>query len=691
MEPYIYQSLPSPTSIRLIKFKADNDTDSIVCSFKIADISVPPAYIALSYAWGDTSNTVTIICDGKAIQVTQTLHTALRRFATTPALIWADALSIDQQNVPEKTQQVNMMALIYSKAASVSIWLGPDPHSDAPDLFEDIKALIEGLGAIHAMGGQFKHFDEDTGDLHWELPDGRPVLSALPGALVDPDEEEIARLERFFRLPWFSRTWVMQECGLASESVVLWGDLAMRWNPIGVAALFLLRHCKALLNSLNLSSDVENVRDLYTTFSPFVPMTTFFHILNIARRYKATDPRDKVFALLSHPTAHTISPLNAAPHNASAFEPYRDLAMHFLPSFHDKFLVERLAERRQMSSNDAANLPEPLEADYSKTVEEVYLNLARDHIDRTETLEILTAVQQDPTGASDLFSPSWVPRWDYFVDTPVLGLYNGDHFASANRSAIITASPLNDPNVLIARGTLVSRVVSHTKLLTSSKFDLSLPDMDPLGPDSSLVQDFWTNNPVASTWLVSGLAHRHEEGDQYPQILAPFAGSSYALVHKESSLRDAYLQSWVAGKAMGEVDGFDLQADSNAYWDRVFWGTLGDPNRRVENRQSLDGEVHWKRYRDSAAEVCNQRKFFFTQKALFGIGPGALQVGDWVVVLLGSDAPFIVREADPDARDQTKAVPQDVKFKLVGECYVHGLMQGQAVRGKDIERNIILI
>ena len=40
-----------------------------------------------------------------------------------------------------------------------------------------------------------------TRDLHWNLPDGRPVESALPNALVDPNEEERARLQRFFWLP----------------------------------------------------------------------------------------------------------------------------------------------------------------------------------------------------------------------------------------------------------------------------------------------------------------------------------------------------------------------------------------------------------------------------------------------------------------------------------------------------------
>lgn len=248
----------------------------------------------------------------------------------------------------------------------MSIWLGPDPYNDAPIVLNYIKELIEGLGVIHAIGGQFKHFETSTGALHWKFL-GNTIVSALPSALVDPNEEEKARLQRFFRLPWFSRAWVMQECGVAFSTAVLWGDHVMEWNPIGVAAVFLLRYCRAHLAMLNLSRDVENVRDLYTTFSPFVPGATFFHLLNKARRYNATDPRDKVFALLSHPTANTISIRNAAPRNASAFEPYTGLVTHLLPRLDDKFLIKILAEKLQISSTEAANRPEPfLKADIAK-------------------------------------------------------------------------------------------------------------------------------------------------------------------------------------------------------------------------------------------------------------------------------------------------------------------------------------
>lgn len=42
--------MPSPTSIPLIKVKVKNETEDLVCKLEIADLSVPPEYIALSYA-----------------------------------------------------------------------------------------------------------------------------------------------------------------------------------------------------------------------------------------------------------------------------------------------------------------------------------------------------------------------------------------------------------------------------------------------------------------------------------------------------------------------------------------------------------------------------------------------------------------------------------------------------------------
>lgn len=373
------------------------------------------------------------------------------------------------------------------------------------------------------------------------------------------------------------------------------------------------------------------------------------------------------------------------------------------------------AESSDQSDLPLNQLPLPLlHADYSKTTEEVYRDMVLDLIDRTQSLEILTAVQHDPEDTSKLFTPSWVPHWDYFINTPILGLYNSTHFASGNKDAIVTPPPPDVQNTLTVRGTLITRIVNHTDLLESASFDLSSPEnvADPSSP-SAQQQQSWGKNPIAQTWQ-SYLANVDPES--YPLLPLYFLNSHAVYDRRANNIYNAFMRTWVAGKNMGEVDGFDLSADSAAYSETLHWGPEGYPkptsfeswqsNKHPTPNPSQDSlpmqdedSTRWKRYRDSAALVCNKRKFFFTKKGFFGIGPGALQKGDFIAILLGADAPFVIREvvADDDngaesARMVANApIPMDRKFRLVGECYVDGMMQGQAIKGIEIVRNITLI
>jgi hypothetical protein len=123
----------------------------------IADIADPPPYTALSYVWGDVSNPIPITLDKKNIRVTQNLHRALQRFRKTTVLLWVDAICINQQDLDEKNVQVNMMAKIYVKAASVAVWLGPDEHNDAKELSEDVEKTVKYAVRVIEDGGEFRN------------------------------------------------------------------------------------------------------------------------------------------------------------------------------------------------------------------------------------------------------------------------------------------------------------------------------------------------------------------------------------------------------------------------------------------------------------------------------------------------------------------------------------------------------
>ncbi|KAL5381415.1 hypothetical protein DPSP01_007129 [Paraphaeosphaeria sporulosa] len=388
------------------------------------------------------------------------------------------------------------------------------------------------------------------------------------------------------------------------------------------------------------------------------------------------------------------------------------IAVQLLPSLSDQFLVKKLAEKRAKSYSPPSEHPPPLiQADYHKTVDQVYLDLALDHINRTMSLEILTAVQHDPESPDGMFTPSWVPRWDYFIDAPPLGWYISAHFAAANKDAILTPPP-SLRNALTVRGSLITRITQHTGLLKPSSFDLPLPspagDEPSFGPSSPHVQSFWDNNPIATTWLLH-LRDRDPKGYLVlPHMSFQNDNGPYAIFDtRATNVHKAYMKTWVAGKNWEDVDGFNLETDSEAYWERLFWGTEVSPevffSRRAvgeaeaRQKESKD-KMRWQRYLDSAALVCNQRKFFITKKGFFGLGPGALRPNDFVAVFLGADVPFVVREvldeeeaSIEERRTLNLPIPMDRKFRLVGECFVQGLMQGQATRAHEFRRHITLI
>jgi hypothetical protein len=73
------------------------------------------------------------------------------------------------------------------------------------------------------------------------------------------------------------------------------------------------------------------------------------------------------------------------------------------------------------------------------------------------------------------------------------------------------------------------------------------------------------------------------------------------------------------------------------------------------------------------------QRLFTTRKGYFGISSAKTQVGDLACVLLGGNMPFILRPIDQlDCR-----LKNDSLFcSFVGQAYVHGIMHGEAIKGR---------
>ncbi|KAK9434829.1 Ankyrin and HET domain protein [Metarhizium brunneum] len=86
-------------------------------------------------------------------------------------------------------------------------------------------------------------------------------------------------------------------------------------------------------------------------------------------------------------------------------------------------------------------------------------------------------------------------------------------------------------------------------------------------------------------------------------------------------------------------------------------------------------------YASSLGLVANKHSLCFTEDRLFGLMPLSTQENDVVVIIHGCDVPFVIRPTEREGH-----------YRLVGECYVHGVMNGEVMF--DVAKNsvdIILI
>ena len=81
--------------------------------------------------------------------------------------------------------------------------------------------------------------------------------------------------------------------------------------------------------------------------------------------------------------------------------------------------------------------------------------------------------------------------------------------------------------------------------------------------------------------------------------------------------------------------------------------------------------------------LCTGRMFGVTEKGYYGLFLSASKPGDLVCLFDGVRVPLCVREIDEDG--------EQARYKLVGACYVHGVMDGETLSlSRDSERFILV-
>ena len=87
------------------------------------------------------------------------------------------------------------------------------------------------------------------------------------------------------------------------------------------------------------------------------------------------------------------------------------------------------------------------------------------------------------------------------------------------------------------------------------------------------------------------------------------------------------------------------------------------------------------RFKDTVESM--GRRLCVTDEGWLGMAPSRAQKGDLVVVLLGCSVPVVLRRrhSDGNGKGKGKGKEGEGALEFVGECYLHGFMNGEALEG----------
>ena len=269
--------------VRLVTIKSGTPPEPIQCSLSYVSLNDTPKYEALSYVWGDQSIRIPILLDEYPFGVTQNLGLALRflRLPTDDRTLWIDAICVNQDDLDERSAQIQLMKNIYQDARRVVSWLGDEDEN-----------------AAYADWLIFEAIDQDF-SIEWlntQLAENDAMRKALLHLGLHLSEQTQS---------YWGRLWITQEIAFAQDGILQCGDTII---PYWAVQRFIQMHIpnpahqdefrqEVLsqsgtqgINTLNVILYKIRLNEVSTKLVPGMPL---LELLWKNRWKLASDPRDK--------------------------------------------------------------------------------------------------------------------------------------------------------------------------------------------------------------------------------------------------------------------------------------------------------------------------------------------------------------------------------------------------------------
>ncbi|PNP51219.1 hypothetical protein THARTR1_08123 [Trichoderma harzianum] len=612
---YQYQPFQDNVSIRIFTLAPGKPSEPLRGTLEAIEIDEVGSYEAISYVWADPGppNCKYEIAintddgDERLLELKEggNIFAALRRIRLPDRgrRIWADQICINQNDLNERSQQVQFMNRIYKDASHVLVWLGLDSNGEALSAF----SLIHNL---------HKRLQNDGGDSH--------------ARLADDLEQEVKKngkaLENLTSRKWFKRGWIVQEIGTAAPATMFWGDAEIDWTTLHSV-------CESLTDYHHLRKELNiNTSDIKFLFQRFIePDATSHHAnrfnfvyeLHRARSLNFTNDRDRIFAFLGH---YSLT---------SADSPNYELAS--------------------------------ITPNYTMSVEQVYIDLAKRSLRGSQgdsALITLAAVQHLVGGLPardssplprDRGLPSWVPDWrtyqGFILSEPI-----NPHRAHGSSTPKLHID--DDSTLLRIHGVYVDTIEACSPRLKNKDFH----------GKSSMIEFLWNEVCQKESFNLDDDYRSGQEGAFFAFMQTLSNGCVQIAGREGIPYNEIPASRWLEQAAL------------------YLMGALGDSRAVSLEMRKLAAEAKCKHKKEewsrSANGASKNRIFARTESGYYVLGPAVMEEGDVVCVLFGGKLPFCLR-------------PVGKRYLLVGECYVHGLMEGEALdmmaRGEVSEKEFEIL
>ena len=637
-QPYQYAQLET-NQIRVLSVSVEPVTGFFVCNFHVRDLAASQgAYRAISYCWGDPKPTHRVLCsDGKSLLVTESAAEILKFIVPRNPMdfFWIDQLCINQTDLVEKSAQVLVMGQIYSFTKQVIAWMGRGGRS-CKRAITFVETLFSKMEEMERKGLQ---------------PTVVPLMSLAARVHNIPAwlkaERQWSALSHLLRNPWFERIWVMQEvimaCTKTSHSARMKSPVLLSFEKYSVDFDLLVKVLKVIEND-HFDSELA---------------------------YK---PQDK----------NCVGELDILPPGYNAIKTFstfresrsRGTSIQFdsalSHSWHFKASNNRDKVYAVMAFADEA-LNANLRPNYEWTVENVYTAWATALLERNGHYPMLLHMAGIGHQRSLPALPSWVPDFSS-------GSFEG-RLGSEMRKGVkeghYLASGTNGRNEIgVDRSSLTLR-------FRGIRIDT-----------------------VGAVWMQpsSGMGNRWYRSLKLSQDKKFYRSILQWITDIESFL---------------EKHSPDLRPDESQSRD-ILWQTfIGDyPSSKVpiDSRLSQAFKCWYQAQRELAGkhmsswlpsmlrqpDFYNQAQTFddlktgsmhdrpvfgIPQRGLIGHAPKGLQLGDTVCIVKGARTPFLLR---PDTHDVESDNLGIKRWRLVGGCFVHGLMYGEGLSMGKLEDFVII-